>query len=361
MSSVIAVLLLLINVDRAISFVATNSRRYRHLKQMQTHNSNNNNNNDNDFELLKSYHLGNWYGIQTGYDPLDDLVEDYMYSYNNYDPIYSDVNSINNDNTKISSIRHSTSLVLGEIRADCEVCFDSERLKTKEVGTYTVNEKDKLHKYLYFSTIKGPGVTRNSGMSIEIGMRSLLCDRNVRILLAYKPIMYRDIENSKYQIPAGMGLTDIIITREKLNNRPLKLDDNPDCMWKDTYNQIFDTANNNKYNGRQHVYGGNSCSEINKIENRELLSLTSIKTADAYVYRRVFPGGIVVEADSTFEYDKSGQVRIIWVPNHAENDQQALFQCVDVEFKALDKYVIEGNNVKILPPSLVRYSVEEFK
>ena len=356
MASVLALLLLLIAIDTAMPFVATNTRRYRYPTRMHTPNNN------NDFELLKSYHLGNWYGIQTGYDPLDDLVEDYMYSYNNYDPNFTDSNSNsnsnNNDNTKISSIRHSTSLVLGEIRADCEVCFDSERLKTKEIGTYTLNEKDKLHKYLYFSTIKGPGVTRNSGMSIEIGMRSLLCDRKIRILLAYKPIIYRDIENNKYQIPAGMGLTDIIITREKLNNRPLKLDDNPDSMWKITNNQIFD--NSNKYNGHQYVYSSDSTS---KIENRELPSLisSSIKTADEYVYRRVFPGGIVVEADSTFEYDKSGQVKIVWVPNHAENNQQLLYQCVDVEFKALDNYLIEGNNVKILPPSLVKYSVEEFK
>ena len=315
--------------------------------------------NNNDFDLLKSYHIGNWYGIQTGYDPLDDLVEDYMYSYNNYDPVYSDSN--NNDNTILSSIRHSTSLVLGEIRADCEVCFDSERLKTKEIGLYTASNKDKLHKYLYYSTVKGPGVTRNSGMSIEIGMRSLVCDRKIRVLLAYKPIVYRDIENNKYQIPAGMGLTDIIITREKLNTRPLKLDDNPDSLWKATNDRIFDNAN--KFNGYRYGYSGSSSDDINKIESKELPSLTrsSMKTADDYLYRRLFPGGILIEADSTFEYDKIGKVKVMWVPNHADSDQQLIYQCADVEFKALDNYQIEGNNVKILPPTLLKYSVEEFK
>ena len=33
------------------------------------------------------------------------------------------------------SIKHTNSIVAGEIRADCEVCFDSERLKSKEVGS----------------------------------------------------------------------------------------------------------------------------------------------------------------------------------------------------------------------------------
>jgi hypothetical protein len=39
-----------------------------------------------------------------------------------------------------SSVRHFNSFVAGEIRTDCEVCFDSERLRTKEVGVYQVGK-----------------------------------------------------------------------------------------------------------------------------------------------------------------------------------------------------------------------------
>lgn len=353
---IIIIIVIVVIIDKVTPF----SLRPAIHNQHYNHNDNNNRqfhlfSSNKDFELLNAYHLGNWYGIQTGYDPLDDFVEDYMYSYNNYEPNYID--------NKVSSIKHSTSLVLGEIRADCEVCFDSERLRTKEIGIYAANNKDKLHKYLHYSTVKGPGVTRNSGMSIEIGMRSLVCDRKIRVLLAYKPITYRDIENNKYQIPAGMGLTDIIITREKLNTRPLKLDDNPDPLWKATNDQLFTAKANQYYDGTRYVYSDTDSDESSKIVGRDTIpSLRSTQPGDGdeYVYQRIFPGGILVEADSTFEYDKSGQVKVTWVPNH-DSSEKLLYQCADVEFKALDKYVMEGNNVKILPPTLVKYSTEEFK
>lgn len=99
--------------------------------------------NDYQWDLLTNYQLGLWKGIQTGYDPLNDDVADYMYT-------EVDLNYLSNDKKEI---KHINSMVAGEIRADCEVCFDSERLKSKEIGIYT---KGKLKSRLcYNSELRG--------------------------------------------------------------------------------------------------------------------------------------------------------------------------------------------------------------
>ena len=64
-----------------------------------------------------------WKGLQAGYDPQDDEVEDYMYCEQLFDfmtPAQDEITQIN-------------TYVRGEIRADCEVCFDSEQVKSKEM------------------------------------------------------------------------------------------------------------------------------------------------------------------------------------------------------------------------------------
>jgi hypothetical protein len=83
------------------------------------------------WQQLNTHHLGEWKGVQTGYDPNNDEVADHMYvecSLSRSDG--SDSGSSNNE------IVHTSSIVAGEIRTDCEVCFDSERVKTKTIGIY---------------------------------------------------------------------------------------------------------------------------------------------------------------------------------------------------------------------------------
>ena len=70
---------------------------------------------------------GYWKGLQAGYDPQDDEVEDYM---------YTEVTVEGTENG--TELKQMNSFVVGEIRADCEVCFDSERVKTKEAGRFAV-------------------------------------------------------------------------------------------------------------------------------------------------------------------------------------------------------------------------------
>ena len=102
--------------------------------------------------------LGKWIGIQTGYAVDDAAVEDYMYCEEEF---VLNPRKKNDDN---SEIIHSRSLVLGEIRADCEVCYDSERIKTKEIGRYSVGKMRTRH--CENVELRGPALTPR-GLSIE--------------------------------------------------------------------------------------------------------------------------------------------------------------------------------------------------
>lgn len=71
---------------------------------------------DGDSQQWKLYcdnQIGKWIGIQTGYDPFNDEVADYM---------YTQVETIGScdDAGKLTSVQQVNSMVSGEIRADCE-------------------------------------------------------------------------------------------------------------------------------------------------------------------------------------------------------------------------------------------------
>ena len=100
--------------------------------------------------------LGKWVGIQTGYAVDDIEVADYMYC---EEELLS--HPLDND---LNEIIHTRSLVLGEIRADCEVCYDSERLKTKEIGRYQVGKMRSRH--CENIELRGPALTPR-GLSLE--------------------------------------------------------------------------------------------------------------------------------------------------------------------------------------------------
>jgi hypothetical protein len=60
---------------------------------------------------------------QAYYEPMDEDVADYM---------YCETEMVSIENGK--EISHVSGFVAGEIRTDCEVCYDSERLRSREVS-----------------------------------------------------------------------------------------------------------------------------------------------------------------------------------------------------------------------------------
>ncbi len=178
------------------------------------------------FEMFKKNNEGHWKGLQTGYDPQDDEVEDYMYTEVTF-----------TDDEETGELRQKNGYVVGEIRTDCEVLFDSERLKEKEVGTFGAGKMRNI-RTLQNVDLRGPAPTPR-GLSLEASLRH--GDGKLRVLFAYTPLDFEDFLGLG-QIPVAMGLTDVIVVRERLNNRPLKLEEKEggwDVMWRASKDQDF--------------------------------------------------------------------------------------------------------------------------
>lgn len=252
------------------------------------------------WSLYKKYQCGNWIGIQTGYDPDDSTVADYMYTEQYLEYIDDD-----------DSIKHTNSIVSGEIRADCEVCYDSERLKSKEVGKYSLGKlKSRVCSNI---DLRGPAPTAR-GLSMELCIRH--DDSRMRILLAHSPIDFQQLEDDKCQY--AMVLKDIVIVREKLNKRPLKLDDNPDSMWIETPNNHFEGV----FEGSRQRFDISGELLTTKISPNKLPVCKDPNTesddhesnTNDNMYKRVFPGGLMVEAPMIILSGTEARTRVTWRP-----------------------------------------------
>ena len=259
------------------------------------------------FDQFSKNQIGKWIGVHTGYDPEEITVADHLYVESLMEP------------TDGGGIRHTNSFVVGEIRTDCEVCFDSDRVKTREVGVY---EKDKMRmtKTCGASDVRGPSPTPR-GMSMEFTIRDEQNSR-IRVLLAHSPVSFADVRGMG-QVPDKMLLTDIIIVRERIGSRPLELDDppGPDRMWHKTPKERLE----GQFSGVREKVGMNGDLESVEIEGG--ICLPSVYLDDFKhklkdegddrnnnIYRRVFPGGILVECPSIVKSGCAERVRISWMP-----------------------------------------------
>ena len=270
-----------------------------------------------------------------------------MYTTSNLKYEDSDIDIKSEDKTII----HSNSIVAAEIRSDCEVCFDSERLKTKVVGKYNFSKlKSRLCENV---EVRGPGITPR-GISLEIILRH--DDGRIKVLLAYQPSYLPQnnfISSSSSPIiqsldpELALTLTDYLIVRERLNKRPLDLDINPDDMWKKPIHTDI-----NDYELKVGTVKGTRHSFINGIEHVETiapiefdrlsLKATQIRTSsdndnkdnfnhhtdnsdsdddsDDYksYFRRVLPGNIIIETQRWVPFEDSqifteSKCRITWI------------------------------------------------
>lgn len=270
------------------------------------------------FEQFSKNQVGNWIGVHTGYDPEELSVADHLYVESSLEP------------TGEGGIRHTNSFVIGEIRTDCEVCFDSDRVKTREIGVY---EKDKMRmtKSCSVSDVRGPSPTPR-GMSMEVTIRDEQ-DSRIRVLLAHAPVSFVDVRGMG-RVPDKMLLSDIIIVRERIGSRPLELDDppGPDRMWHKTPKERLE----GQFTGVREQVGTNGDVESSVIEGGICLpsvylddSKYRLKDEDATdssvvhyitddnnnnIYRRVFPGGILVECPAVVKSGSAERVRVSWMP-----------------------------------------------
>lgn len=321
----------------------------------------------NQWELYLQHHVGRWVGIQAGYDPDLVEIEDYMYC-----------ETLLEKNVENTQVKHISSLVLGEIRADCEVCFDSERLKSKEVGTYSLgNLRSRVCANV---DVRGPALTPR-GISTELIVRH--DDGRVRVLLAHSPIDFVELEGVG-SVPSAYALKDIVIVRERLEKRPLKSDDNPDIMWQPTVDGIFSgsfAGNRQRFSAQGVVesemvsFASLPACQVLSDEVKELLvsSSTSDEQQNDHksssssnnnsnnsgdIYKRVFDGGIMIEAPWIIAAGLEVRARVSWVPCGGRSSKPVLY-AADVGLLAVAEVTqLPAGNTILVPPELVDFYVE---
>jgi hypothetical protein len=322
------------------------------------------------WDLFVTHHTGHFYGIQAGYDPEEPTVEDYLYCEQRLE--------LSADGAEV---KHVSSLVLGEIRADCETCFDSERLKSKDVGTYRVG---KLKSRLCANVeVRGPGLTPR-GISTEVVMRH--GDGRVRVLLAHAPVEFADVAGVG-SVPCVYALKDVVIVRERLKQRPLKADTDPDVMWVPTVDGTFAGP----YDGTRERFGASGASERTpmafdtlpacqvlseqvKAEMQQAggsegdhvvstgggSSSNSVAADDtaSEMYRRVFAGGILVEAPWVVAAGLDERARVSWAPCAGASAQPVVY-AADIAVRAVtDVATLPTGQTVLVPPKLVDFFVD---
>jgi hypothetical protein len=314
------------------------------------------------FELVRKTMLGVWKGVQTGYDPAEPMVEDHM---------YTEVSC----SEEGGELVHVNGVVAGEIRADCEVCYDSERLKSKEVGRYSPGKLPGM-RACYNCVLRGPGPTRR-GMSMEI---LLHCpdgsplgenDMRVRVLLAYAPIDFQEIEGVG-PVPCALGLTDVILVRERKGaRRPLKLDEGPDVMWKPPVEGFALGLGPGAGSGPELTQRDSFMPDGLVVRESNLrLSYSPLQLpapteaspaahARADLYERSFAGGLRIEAGAVVYAGLESRLRVQWaVPEEEDGHRPSRCFRAEVAFKALETVTVEAQGVRVSPPEVLGFSVE---
>jgi len=314
------------------------------------------------FDLYLKHHAGYWKGIQTGYDPENEEVADFM---------YTEVNLEKNDQS--TEIKHTNSYVQGEIRSDCETCFDSERLKSKEVGTYSVG---KLRSRLCGNVeVRGPGITAR-GLSTEIIFRH--GDGRVRVLLAHSPIDFMELEGVGV-VPSTFILKDVVVIRERLDKRPYDLDTDPDVMWVPSTDDAFKGG----YSGTRQRFTTTGlpikedvsfsslppCKVTEETENyiEDNLILTgppAESDPEDDMFRRVLKGGILVEAPWVISADVEVRARVSWTPGSVSKDSVSAEDCklYSAEmgiFMSTDVIAMPTGSLRLAAPRLTDFFVDE--
>lgn len=287
-----------------------------------------------------------WKGLQAGYDPQDDEVEDYMYCEQLFDfmtPAQDEITQIN-------------TYVRGEIRADCEVCFDSEQVKSKEMPyKYKLGTLNGIKCCQNVDVRLGP---TSRGLSMENNFRHK--DGRIRILLAFSPI---DFEGN---VPVALGLTDIVIVRERLGRRPLKLDDKDggyDEYWRQTSTESYDQLMTEGYLNSKVMYTydcENNDALITAAEQITDLKLCHIpENEDNFVYQRVFPGGIKIEAQAIVLPGQTTEVKLSFVPSSQEStlyESSLAFTAIEPETDG-----VNDGMIKLKPPQLTYFQLTQYE
>ena len=201
----------------------------------------------------------------------------------------------------------------------------------------------------------------------------------VRILLAYAPSDWIEVDGLRDPVPSSMSLSDIVIARECRDERPLANYDAIHPLWT-TVSTLEDLGIfSQEYSG--HRFRSLANGETDQIPlPRGLLPLYPKTSAsrviaigdddsnesDNMIYSRVFPGGVKVETVKQFDAGDEVLVRLSWAPDvttapAADCNGSRLIFAAQYSFSALDKVIeIDGQPARLAPPMLLDFFVDKF-
>eukprot|EP01035_Chromulina_nebulosa_P025148 gene25148-32807_t len=326
------------------------------------------------WKLICDYHCGSWKGVQTGYDPRNSEVADNIYT-----ETLLELNGKGDDSVG-ETIRHITSFVASEIRTDCEVCFDSERVRSREMGVYA---KGKLKsRFCSNAEVRGPG-SNQRGFSLELTLR--IGDGRVRALLSYVATDFEPIQEEEqkpadvwswsklkfmpskpttsFSRAAGLLLTDVVLTRERLGRRPLEVEGQVDPLWSKPMKDSSKLWSRTDEIGQRIRVDGRGDMVYSALDS--LAKKTVEEEADESLYRRVFPGDIAVEAPLfiLLPPEKETPERMGSVSISAPNRYPDLNtrDRVSVSFQVVGDYLLEEGRLRSQPPRLTDFFVDQIK
>ena len=194
-------------------------------------------------------------------------------------------------------------------------------------------------------------------------------ERRVRVLLAYEPSEYALIEDSGIQeeVPIQYALHDIVIVRERRNQRPLNEDDNPDLLWKSFPEVNIMEAKIKGQEYRNLLDGSVSSQEIESpatvsslLKGSKGSGLEHNNDDSKGMFQRLFPGGIIVQGDQVVTADSLSTFRVLWSPKAVSTEGEVLLGGLIQYSLQADLGTTPQGDVFIKPPVLNDLKADKF-
>ena len=172
--------------------------------------------NENQWQLMKEYHAGRWFGFTSKHEMID-LLSD------NNDIENNDILNARLIGTTLQLNKDKTTVThLNAIPKDYLCMKDIKTVKSLkkddiiEHNIATYDNQNLTSKFCHNCALGGPSQTPNGDIYIQFSFRYLTY--RYRVLLRYEAIEYKTIKGTSLKVPSLGGLTDISISREKLQS-----------------------------------------------------------------------------------------------------------------------------------------------
>lgn len=307
--------------------------------------------------FVKYQARGKWRGTWTTYDYMGDVL----------DTTTASVNLILDPEK--NQVVHTHDMVVGSASSDCKTCFDSDRIKTIPVGTYSPGNL-KNYRCGSVGMVCGPTLTRSGAMSTELVLSH--GNGRVRVIYQHAPVWEQGVEPGSCP-PQALKLFRAIVSREVLeNSNDMDGPPTPDSEMRNP-----PTRGNPKFFRPVPPYtwhkrwAGSSWTWGQQSGDRGW-SITELEEADAWhgrptgdtsdVWAMRLPG-ILLQAPRVITTGRAGICRLAWLAEDdapegsADDGSTSILLRTEASVIALEPVIDEENEVMLgfYPPELGSY------